>query len=123
MGEKLRSYKDLEVWKVSMSLVTRIYEVARSFPTDEKFGLTSQIKRAAISIPSNIAEGASRKSTKEFIQFLYISNGSLSELETQIELAFNLKFITNTEDIFSKIKHIRRMLINLIHALKQKNKE
>ena len=122
MGEQITSYKDLEVWKLSMSLVTEIYEITRSFPQEEKYGLTSQIRRASISIPSNIAEGASRKSTKEFIQFLYISNGSLSELETQIELAERLGFIDNTDDIFNKIKPIRKMLINLIHSLKKKLK-
>ena len=122
MGEQIKSYKDLEVWKLSMSLVTEIYEITRSFPQEEKYGLTSQIRRASISIPSNIAEGASRKSTKEFIQFLYISNGSLSELETQIELAERLGFIDNTDDIFDKIKPIRKMLINLIHSLKKKIK-
>ena len=122
MGEQIKSYKDLEVWKLSMSLVSGIYEITRSFPQEEKYGLTSQIRRASISIPSNIAEGASRKSTKEFIQFLYISNGSLSELETQIELAERLGLIDNTDDIFDKIKPLRKMLINLIHSLKKKIK-
>jgi four helix bundle protein len=76
-------HKDLDVWKKSMNLVVLIYDITSKFPSDERFGLTSQMRRAAVSIPSNIAEGAARKGDKEFIQFLMIALGSLSELETQ----------------------------------------
>jgi four helix bundle protein len=75
-------HKDLDVWKRSMDLVVKVYQITKLFPDTEKYGLTSQMRRAAVSIPSNIAEGAARKGDKEFIQFLYISIGSLSELET-----------------------------------------
>jgi four helix bundle protein len=75
-------HKDLDVWKRSMDLVVKVYQITKLFPDTEKYGLTSQMRRAAVSIPSNITEGAARKGDKEFIQFLYISIGSLSELET-----------------------------------------
>lgn len=81
-------YKDLEVWKQSMVLVTEVHQATGDFPKEELFGLVSQMRRAAVSIPSNIAEGCGRKNTKEYIQFLYISKGSLFELETQIEIAY-----------------------------------
>ncbi|MFV8360212.1 four helix bundle protein [Flavobacterium sp. LS1P3] len=75
-------HKDLDVWKRSMDLVVKVYQITKLFPDTEKYGLSSQMRRAAVSIPSNITEGAARKGDKEFIQFLYISIGSLSELET-----------------------------------------
>lgn len=84
------------------------------------YGLTVQLKRAAISIPSNIAEGSSRNSTKEFIQFIYIANGSLSEIETQLELAVKLKFMEEEKIPVEKIKHIKAMLSGLIKSLKNK---
>lgn len=116
----MNSYKDLELWKVSMDFVTEIYNVTNNFPKSELYGLTTQIRRSAISIPSNIAEGSSRKGTKEFIQFLWISNGSLSELETQIEICYRLGFISNIEGQIEKVKHIRKMLLGLIHSLENK---
>ena len=79
----MKTHKDLDAWKGAMDLVETIYKFTLSFPSDEIFGLTSQIKRAAVSIPSNRAEGAGRKSDKEFIQFLHIALGTLSEVETQ----------------------------------------
>jgi len=120
--EKLKSYKDLEVWKVSMDFVTDIYKLTSKFPSSELYGLSSQIRRCAVSIPSNLAEGSGRKNTREFIQFLYISNGSLSELETQLEIAFRLGYITDFDASIENIKHIRKMLINLIRALENKIK-
>ena len=89
----MKSYKDLELWQVSMNFVTEVYKLTKDFPKEELYGLTSQIRRCVISIPSNIAEGASRKGTKEFIQFLWIANGSLSEFETQIEIAQKLGYL------------------------------
>ena len=85
------NHKDLEVWIKSMDLVEDVYALSKFFPNDEKFGLTNQIRRASVSVPSNISEGAARKSDKEFIQFLYIALGSLSELETQYLIAVRLK--------------------------------
>jgi len=91
MGEentyKSRSYKDLEVWKLAVSLVKEIYQATRKFPPSESFGLTNQIRRAAVSVPSNIAEGQGRNSGKEFRQFLSFGLGSLGELETQLIIA------------------------------------
>ena len=89
----MKTHKDLDVWKKSVSLVTSIYEVTKTFPKDEIYGITNQIRRSAVSIPSNIAEGSARKGEKEFIQFLYISLGSLAELETQLIIANNLKYV------------------------------
>jgi len=117
---KIRSHNDLKVYNESLDLVINIYELTSNFPSDEKFGLTSQIKRAAVSIPSNIAEGAARQSNKEFIRFLYMSLGSAAEVETQLEIARRLGFIKNEIDVSDKIVYIKRMLIKLIESLKRK---
>ncbi|MET7036148.1 four helix bundle protein [Elizabethkingia miricola] len=116
----IKSHKDLKVWQESMDLVTDIYELVQNFPAEEKYNLTSQIKRSAASIPSSIAEGAGRKSNLEFIQFLNIASGSLSELETQLEIAVRLKFITENEELFKKIIFIRIMITNLKKSLVNK---
>ncbi|HFK5503691.1 TPA: four helix bundle protein [Elizabethkingia anophelis] len=116
----IKSHKDLKVWQESMDLVKDIYELVQNFPAEEKYNLTSQIKRSSVSIPSNIAEGAGRKSNLEFIQFLNIASGSLSELETQLEIAIRLKFITENEELFKKIIFIRIMIINLKKSLGNK---
>jgi four helix bundle protein len=116
---EIRSYKDLEVWKKSMDFAEKIYKITSKFPKDENYGLISQVRRAAVSIPSNIAEGSSRNSTKEFIQFLHVANGSLSEIETQLELAFRLKYIED-QSFQPEINHIRSMLFGLIKSLRKK---
>ncbi len=90
-------YKELEVWKESKELVKIIYKITESFPSSEQFGLTNQIRRSVVSIPSNVAEGIGRNHVKDTIQFLYISRGSIYELETQIILAFELSFISNED--------------------------
>jgi four helix bundle protein len=90
----MKGHRDLLVWQESISLVKEIYAVTRSLPDDEKFGLTSQMRRAAVSVPSNIAEGAARGSQREFAQFLVIARGSLSELETQLIIAKELNYFT-----------------------------
>ena len=113
----MRSHKDLIVWERSFELVITLYKVTANFPKSEQFNLTSQIRRAAVSIPSNIAEGAARSGKKEFIQFLYISLGSLSELETQILIASELDYLVSNE-ILSTIEEIRKMLLGLIKKLK-----
>ncbi len=90
-------FKDLDVWKASRKLVNDVYSASKSFPSAEQFGLTLQIRRCAVSIPSNIAEGIGRNHTKDTLQFLYISRGSLFELETQIFLALDQQFISQNQ--------------------------
>ena len=113
-------HKRLDVWKKSVSFVTDIYQLTQQFPSDEKFGLTNQIRRAAVSIPSNIAEGAARQSNKEFLQFLYIALGSCSEVETQLVIANNLGYYQNHE-LLIKNDTIKRMLQGLIKRRKSEN--
>jgi len=111
-GYKSRSYRDLEVWKLSIDFVKKVYQVTHNFPGSEKFGLINQIRRAAVSIPSNIAEGQGRNSTKEFKQFLAISLGSLAELETQLIIAKEIEYITQNglDDLLSPLDRIRKMI-------------
>ena len=117
--ERMKTHKDLDVWKEAMTLVKGIYRLTADFPKEETYGLVSQIRRAAVSIPSNIAEGAARNSNKEFIQFLYVSLGSLAELETQLLLSKELGFLKN-EEINGSIVRIRKMLLGLIKHLRGK---
>ncbi|HEY7532009.1 MAG TPA: four helix bundle protein [Nitrospiraceae bacterium] len=92
-----KTHKNLDVWNKAMDLATEVYSITDQFPKEELFGLVSQTRRAAVSIPSNIAEGAARNSRKEYIQFLYVALGSVAELETQLLLATRLKLALNTE--------------------------
>ena len=103
-----------------MDLCETVYSICMNFPDTEKYGLISQLRRAVVSIPSNIAEGSSRQSTKEFIQFLYVANGSISEVETQLDLARRLNYIKENDIPTDQIKQIRKMLSNLIKVLKSK---
>jgi four helix bundle protein len=116
--DKIKSHKDLKVWQESMGLVIQIYKISEDFPKHEVYGLCSQIRRAAVSIPSNIAEGAGRKGENEFSRFLYIALGSLSEVETQLEISQRLNYINDIENINKNIYFIRSMLSNLIKSLK-----
>lgn len=122
MVERIKTHKDLLVWQKSVDFITDIYEVTKTFPSSELFGLTSQIRRAATSIPANIAEGAARKGNKELTQFLYIALGSATELDTFLTISRNLNYIKH--DDFNKInknlEEIRRMLIGLINSIKNK---
>lgn len=111
------SHMDLDVWKKAIKLVKEIYLKTSSFPKEEIYGITNQLRRSAVSIPSNIAEGAARQSNKEFIQFLYISLGSTAELETQLIIAQELNFMVS-EDLLESLSEIRRMLIGLIKQQK-----
>jgi len=119
--EKTKSYKDLQVWKVSMELVVEVFELTEKFPRSELYGITNQIRRSSVSIPSNIAEGSGRKNIKEFIHFLYISKASLLELETQIEISNRLGYTKDISNLNERIKYIRIMLIKLIHSLEKTN--
>ncbi len=116
----IKNHTDLEVYQKSIDFVTQIYELTKLFPKEEKYGLSNQLRRAAVSIPSNISEGAARKNTKEFIQFLYYSLGSAAEIETQVEISKRLKFLKDTEEIEKTLKSIIYMLAGLIKSLKNK---
>ncbi|MDD4309136.1 MAG: four helix bundle protein [Candidatus Cloacimonetes bacterium] len=112
-------HTDLEVYKASMLLVKNVYELSKEFPRDEIWGLTSQMKRAATSIPSNIAEGAGRKSKKELLYFLNVSLGSISELQTQLDIADMLGFIKDKQKLEATINisnSVKRQLLSLIKA-------
>jgi len=114
------THKDLEVWKKSMDLVEDVYKLMKQLPESEKYGLISQIKRSSISVPSNIAEGAARGSTKEFIRFLDIASGSLSELETQLLLVQRLGFTNSNDSLEDQINSLGKMLYGLKLSLKKK---
>jgi four helix bundle protein len=113
------SYRDLLVWQKSMGLVKMIYEQTRCFPKDEVFGLSSQMRRAAVSVPCNIAEGQGRLSKKEFRQFLALSRGSLLELETQLQIAADLEFLSveGTKPLMERTEELLRMLNGLMKSL------
>ena len=117
----MRTHKDLDVWKLSRAFVSDVYKFTVDFPKSEIYGLTNQIRRSAVSIPSNIAEGSARQGNKEFIQFLYIALGSLAELETQLLIAKDLNYLKEDEESFKKLKRIRMMLLGLIKSIKRKN--
>ncbi len=114
----MTGYENLEVWQKSMVLVTNVYQLVKLLPKEETYALSDQIRRSAVSVPSNIAEGSSRNSKKEFIQFLYISLGSLCELETQLLIAKNVGYISSTEKMKSEIISIKKMLNALITSIK-----
>jgi len=118
----VHGYKDLEVWQKAMDLVTRIYIVSKKFPREEIYGLTSQMRRSAVSIPSNIAEGRGKRSTKDFIRFLNIAYGSLAELETQIVISQNLGFANeeDTASLFNDTSRVGRMINGMIAGLEKK---
>jgi len=112
----LKTHKDLDVWKDSRKLVSVIYELTSKFPKEEVYSLTAQIKRAAITIPSNVAEGAARDSNKEYIHFLFIALGSVAELDTQLIIAKDLNFISDKDfnSTSEKLNIIGKMLSGLI---------
>ena len=115
----MHNFKELRVWQKSIDLTVEIYTALATFPTDEKFGLISQMKRAAVSIPSNIAEGAGRNSNKVFKHFLSISLGSVFELETQLIISNRLSLINNdlTQEINNKITDLQKMIFALEKTL------
>ena len=115
----MKSHKDLDVWIKSMNLVTDVYRVTKTFPKNEEYGLTNQMRRAATSIPANVSEGAARQTKKEFIQFLYVALGSASELETQILISERLGYIENTHSLLTQTESIKKMLNGLINHLKK----
>ena len=114
----IESHKDLIVWKKSIALVTEVYQLTQTFPADEKFGLVSQMRRAAVSVPSNIAEGSCRGSRKDYRKFILIAYGSCTELETQLLIARNLKFITTEQ--YAKIVEQTVEILKMLSALARK---
>ena len=118
-----RAHHDLRVWQEAMELVKMIYQSSSSFPESENFGLKSQIRRAAISVPSNIAEGAARTSAKEFLQFLSISRGSLSEVETQILISKNLGYLKNPDHVMEQNDKVFGLLGGLINSLRERKNQ
>ncbi len=115
----MKTHKDLDVWRRSIDLVASVYKTTSLFPKEELYGLTSQIRRAAVSIPSNIAEGAARNHVNEFRQFLYIALGSGAELETQLIIAKMLGFISDekSQALINELNSISRMLQGLIKSI------
>ena len=113
-------FQDLLAYKKSFSIAMKIFEITKTFPKEETFGLTSQIRRSSVSIPSNIAEGSGRESTKDFLRYLYISLGSIFEMQTQLEIAKNIIYINEEEfnHLYEDSREIERMLVSLIKKLK-----
>lgn len=114
-------HQDLDIWKKSINIVTLIYKVTENFPQHELYGLTNQIRRSAISIPSNIAEGCARFSDKDTLHFLSIAVGAIAELQTQLLIAKNLQYIQNSDKITDELEIIKKMILNLSKHLKSKD--
>lgn len=115
----IRTFRDLKVWQKGMALVNRVYNATNYFPENEKYSLTSQLRRSAISIPSNIAEGYGRRSTGDYIRFLNIAIGSLYEVQTQIEIALNLDYMKKEwfDILYEDSREIERMLSSIIQKI------
>ena len=123
MEQKIRSYKDLIVWQKSVQLVTDIYELTKTFPVDERFGITSQLNRASVSIPTNIAEGWGRETSKNYLQFLRTSRGSVMEVQTLLVISKNLNYLSEQafESYSIKMEEVGKILHGLIKSIKEKN--
>ena len=121
---KIGSYRDLLVWQKGIDLVRSIYQLTQTFPRDERFGLTSQIRRAAVSVPSNIAEGQARRTTREFIHFVSTAEGSIAEVDTQLVIAIELGICKAPEvqGTFAAIIELRKMLNSLRRRLEEKER-
>jgi four helix bundle protein len=117
--QKPQGYRDLLVWQKGIVLTKEVYRLTRSFPAEEKFGLVSQMRRACVSVPSNIAEGQARHTTGAFVQFISNAEGALAELDTQLVISVELEFLSNEEarHIFDLVAELRRMLNGLRHRL------
>jgi four helix bundle protein len=120
----MQNHKDLDVWQQAIDLAQHTYEITKLYPKEELYGIVSQMRRSAVSVASNIAEGAARQGAKEFIQFLYIASGSASELDTQIEISkrTELANVATLEKLQARITKIQMMLHGLIRKLKQRLK-
>ena len=122
MENRIRSFKDLIVWQKAVVLVTDIYAVTKLFPADERFGIVSQLNRAAVSVPANIAEGWGRKSSKNYLQFLRNSRGSLMEIETLLVISRNLNFLSSEKyiQLSGKVEEVGKILHGLIKSINEK---
>jgi len=120
---RINTFRDLIVWRKAIDFVTSIYKLTTAFPVNELYGLSSQIRRCAISIPSNIAEGYGRRSTKDYVRFLNIAMGSIYELQTQLEIGLNLNFISKSdyESVYKNIREIEIILRSLITKINGSN--
>jgi len=118
----MKTFRELIVWQKSMDFVTEIYKASKQFPKDENYGLTSQIRRSAVSIPSNISEGYGREGLNDYLRFLNIAMASLFELQTQLEIAYNLEYIHKEkfDNLYELSREIERMLSSFIRSLKSK---
>jgi len=121
----VKTYRDLIVWQKAMALVTEIYVVSKLFPRREDYGLTSQLRRCAVSIPSNIAEGYGRHTRNEYVRFLQIAAGSLYELQTQMEISANLEYLKKDafERLYEMTREIERMLTSLVRRLQNESRK
>src|SRR5687767_10278278 len=117
----MRSHNNLDAWKRSIDFVVAVYRITDQFPKEEKFGLTSQLRRAAVSIPANIAEGAARRSPKEYLQYLYHAQGSASEVETELLIAFRLGFVPQPhyDELCKDLDGIGRMIMGIANYIKR----
>lgn len=122
MNSVVRNHKDLKIWSHSRELIDNIYQITNHFPGDELYALTNQMRRAAVSVASNIAEGAARSTAKEYIWFLHVSTGSLSELETQLIISVDLGYIGETEvqQILASVVSLRKQIFTTIKSLKKR---
>ena len=118
-----RNHRELRVWQFAMAFVEKIYALTATFPKEELYGLSSQMRRSAVSIPSNIAEGAARGTTKELLHFLRIADGSLSELDTQIELARRLCYVSTTDELAELTSQLSRSLAALKTSLSKRTSQ
>jgi len=116
----VKSFEDLKAWQKAMALAREVYRCAAAMPKDERFGLTDQMCRAVVSVPSNISEGFGRETTKDFLHFLMMARGSLYELRTQLTLSVQLGFLPDADDAFSLMTDVSRLLNALITKLKSK---
>ena len=118
----IKTFRDLIVWQKAMDLVVKIYKVTNDFPDEEKYGLVSQLRRAGVSVTSNIAEGFGRNSNKTFIVFLNYSMGSLMEVETQLEISKRIEFLSEEvyNELFEDCREVERLLSSLIRSIKDK---
>ena len=121
-GRVIRGFEDLEVWRKGMDLVMQVYGLTKPFPSDERYGLTAQLRRAAVSIPSNIAEGRGRFGLRSFLYHLSVATGSLMELETQLRIAARLEYLKpeQARTLLEQLGEVRRLLAGLVRSLRTK---